>query len=1173
MADAAKKAKILQSAQKLVQKGQYDKAIKELQVLVKEDPKDVRVWLKIGDLHAKRGAAEDAIQTYLKVAEFYGEQGFHLKAIAVYRQILSIDPARLEFNLKLADIYSHLALVREAFDQYELVANAHLRAGRSAEAIAVLQRMVEVDAENIPNRIKLAEMLSRDSRKDDAADEFGQAAARLEAAGRVDDFIKVAERLVYHRPEDTVTLKRLAYLYIERRDPKRALAKLQQAFKVAPNDAETLGFLAQAFRAIGQIPKTIQVLKELCGLLDRDARRSDRDEVWRQILELDPRDADARGALARSGAGAGDSVPGGAAASRPASALGVQSRGASGGRAPEFEIEEDELDEREADGGGAAGEPAPLLGRDREQSSPELVLDDDLVEEMDEVVDDDDDGVAATGSASARTKVEEEEISWPVRTRPEAARAAAPAGGAAAALFGRGAAAAPSPSAGSGAGSGAGGPTTQRPVPAAQVARAVAERGAASAAVGAAGAGAGAARASTLPGGPAEGAGMDVSRLLQETDIYIKYGLHAKAMEHVQRVFSVDPDNVTALQKLGDLHIGNGSYEDAVKVLLRLAAAHHGRGERDAAVAALSRAVEVKPDDREAQARLRALGGGEAAKAGGSVAGGAAAAAAAGAGIAHGPDEDTPIEDIAEQEDEDERTPVGAVSFDDEEGGLPPEAFLDSGSEVRDLDPAPGPGLYARAPRGGTGRDPLGYDHNDLDGGRTLLEDADFPELSFGKDNPLGRTQVGTFGDIPIGDDALDDTSHDTSRSGARRRPRGVGELDADHGSGPMLGAGLVPSVPSGSRAPRAGKSGATSVSGAVQLGVAAEAEIVDALEEADFFVAQGLLDEARAIVDDVRSRYPTDRRVLAKQVELAGLIVDRPDLRAGGGAGAVAGAGAAAAADPAGAQSVGGPGKGDITAPVPIDGSGGDATGVTAAGARGGADVSAEVDGTIEFAQRLAEDVAEELSGFQPATSGAAALAADDQVYKAFKQTGGKQVEGDPATRFDLAIAYKEMGLIDAAVEEFHVVLDAGYKNVDCWQLIGLCMAEKGEVAQAVGAFKSGLAVEGINSQEQIGLYYELGATYDTQGDVREALYYFESVERKDPTFRGVRSRAAALRARLAGGGGAPPATGGASRTESGASPLPVSGGGAAADDDEEQEHKMAASRDGRGGGDYYDS
>src|SRR5262249_14272010 len=40
-----------------------------------------------------------------------------------------------------------------------------------------------------------------------------------------------------------------------------------------------------------------------------------------------------------------------------------------------------------------------------------------------------------------------------------------------------------------------------------------------------------------------------IHKLLAETDVYVKYGLHDKALEHLRRIFAVDPENLDAHEK------------------------------------------------------------------------------------------------------------------------------------------------------------------------------------------------------------------------------------------------------------------------------------------------------------------------------------------------------------------------------------------------------------------------------------------------------------------------------------------------------------------------------------------------------------------------------------------------------------------------------------------------
>ena len=105
------RTKVLEAAQKHLAKGAFDKAIAEFQKLVKADPKDVRTWLKIGDLQDKVGQKKEAIETYARVADQYAQQGFFLKAVAVFKQILKLDPTRLDVQLRLAENYEQLQLV------------------------------------------------------------------------------------------------------------------------------------------------------------------------------------------------------------------------------------------------------------------------------------------------------------------------------------------------------------------------------------------------------------------------------------------------------------------------------------------------------------------------------------------------------------------------------------------------------------------------------------------------------------------------------------------------------------------------------------------------------------------------------------------------------------------------------------------------------------------------------------------------------------------------------------------------------------------------------------------------------------------------------------------------------------------------------------------------------
>jgi tetratricopeptide (TPR) repeat protein len=276
--------KVLQSAQKYVEKKRYDGAIAEYQKIIQEDPNDARTLLKIGDLQARLQAYPEAIATYDRVGQYYATQGFSLKAIAVYKQIREIikkhapDLADRYAHIgpRLAEIYTQLGLTSDALAAWDEVATRMQRAGRDREAVDVFRTMVELDRTNPLPHLRLAEACCRVQALDEAIDSFWTAADLLLNLGRHDDALKVVERILHFRADPRFA-RVAGELYLARgtrEDGLQALAKLQVCFQADPKDLDTLGLLGQAFTLIGQADKAIEVYKEMARVA-RDLGRVD----------------------------------------------------------------------------------------------------------------------------------------------------------------------------------------------------------------------------------------------------------------------------------------------------------------------------------------------------------------------------------------------------------------------------------------------------------------------------------------------------------------------------------------------------------------------------------------------------------------------------------------------------------------------------------------------------------------------------------------------------------------------------------------------------------------------------------------------------------------------------------------------------------------------------------
>src|SRR5204863_103800 len=288
----------------------------------------VRVLQKLAELFQRMNRKAEAADCFEKVARTYSQQGFYLKAVALYKQVLKVID-RVEVSIRLAELYQQLGLVGDATKEWQTVAAHYEKAGDTKSSLDTLKKLVDLDPDNVAARIRLGEQYARQENPIEAVAELRRAAQYLQRNGRQDDYLRVAERISHLDQNDVPLAKELAEQYLSRGDSKRALAKLQICFKANPRELGTLQMLARAFQDLGQVSKTVSVLKEL-GRVHLDAgRRDEARRIWKQALELAPDDGEHRG--------------GGGRAQHAAAALHTEARPARGrgpGRAAGAEIAE-----------------------------------------------------------------------------------------------------------------------------------------------------------------------------------------------------------------------------------------------------------------------------------------------------------------------------------------------------------------------------------------------------------------------------------------------------------------------------------------------------------------------------------------------------------------------------------------------------------------------------------------------------------------------------------------------------------------------------------------------------------------------------------------------------------------------------------------------------------------
>lgn len=280
---ALNKRKVLDAARKFAQKGAKAKALKEYQTLLKADPRDAKLLLEVGDAYRRWGQAAEAIAQYAKVAQQYRQDGFDARAVAVYKQILNLDPKHYSAYVSLAELYQRMGLDAEAIAALQTAADGFHKEGRKPEALELLRQMAGLDPSNTTSRLKVAELLRQEGMESEALAEYQAVAVELESRGARDQLITIQERILEFRPEDLTTLTGLARNLMAEASFDRAEPVARKALEVSQDPAQ-YELLSDLYARMGSDAKLAETTRALAKLY----RERGDDEKARELMQRLP---------------------------------------------------------------------------------------------------------------------------------------------------------------------------------------------------------------------------------------------------------------------------------------------------------------------------------------------------------------------------------------------------------------------------------------------------------------------------------------------------------------------------------------------------------------------------------------------------------------------------------------------------------------------------------------------------------------------------------------------------------------------------------------------------------------------------------------------------------------------------------------------------------------------
>jgi len=226
------------------------KAIKEYEQVVKLDPKDFRSRQKLADLCAKQGIKDVALDNYDLVAKDFSNRGFYPKAIAVYKQMQKLDSSQVIVYQRLAELNEKQGLIGNAIAEYRTLVAHYEKNQMPSEAVSILQKMKDLEPENLNIRVKIAELYATLGSQDKGREEFADVLALLRDKQQYGKILKLYEVFLPMFPNEVNIGAGFAEACLKTGQPDKALKVLKSILKENPNDAAILSQLADTYHQL-----------------------------------------------------------------------------------------------------------------------------------------------------------------------------------------------------------------------------------------------------------------------------------------------------------------------------------------------------------------------------------------------------------------------------------------------------------------------------------------------------------------------------------------------------------------------------------------------------------------------------------------------------------------------------------------------------------------------------------------------------------------------------------------------------------------------------------------------------------------------------------------------------------------------------------------------------------
>ncbi|OGW57148.1 MAG: hypothetical protein A2Z09_01835, partial [Nitrospirae bacterium RBG_16_43_8] len=217
-------------------------------------------------LYLKKGDKTLAVDSFHKAARFFRDEGFSLKALALYKKVLNIDASNTSALYALGELSEEKGLTTDAIKYYLASADILSKEGEKDELFKAYDKILSLSPSNIPLRNKVAEIFRKEGLQIEAVKEYLYIAKLYDEKNDVNNAGMYYKKSMDLQPDNNEALLGLSSIYEKTGNPRQAPEYLKKAVELASSNTGLILKYAESLVQAKSFSEAMQYISKITGI-------------------------------------------------------------------------------------------------------------------------------------------------------------------------------------------------------------------------------------------------------------------------------------------------------------------------------------------------------------------------------------------------------------------------------------------------------------------------------------------------------------------------------------------------------------------------------------------------------------------------------------------------------------------------------------------------------------------------------------------------------------------------------------------------------------------------------------------------------------------------------------------------------------------------------------------